>query len=218
MNRDYLWYTELESLLKTVENPLDRELTIQEIYNLTHEEIEHIKEYFNSTFPIQLSENNYSCLETARHVIDDIVSHLNAGDVVLSPGDSPYALVKIIQNLDVTFILFPISGLDYRSQQLDQYLDSILLTYEGDIKILDYSYTGRSFKVLNESLSRYYSNIEPRSECEKWFMDLITSSEITMSRCTPKRAYVSDVAWNKVNPGRCAIVITIITLYLLGKL
>lgn len=86
-------YFDLLAVASTAQPPLTRELTRRELFALTEEEIQYIKDYVAQTFPPKLSNNNFACLSQINEPIQALLSSFQMGDIVLAPGDSPYKLV-----------------------------------------------------------------------------------------------------------------------------
>jgi len=125
-----------------------------------------------------LSNNNYQCIRFVEVIINSILNILDDGDIVLSPGDSPSKIVKIIQivygNKDnytvinngipttkhIRFISFPISSVGSYVDPLviDNYLLSIItnnhISSLSNIKYLDFISQGGSYKNILKSLQR----------------------------------------------------------------
>lgn len=238
---DFDVYLDLKSVSTTTVPPLNRELTRDELFALERKDIEVIKQYIIDTFPKELSDNNFSCLEEIRSSIKIFFSMLQMGDIILAPGDSPYKLIKIINNvydvIGVKFIIFPLSGImNIPENQLDTYLKDILaqndVTSLNNVKIMDYSDSGASIIRLNDSLLRIFGYDEEEYEipvinthitrdtyCLALIDDLFALSERSESRCMPTYSVSGRIfPPNNISKGRCATVIALISLYLMGLL
>ncbi len=220
--------------------PINEDLTRSKLDLLTDQEINQLQDYFKLTFPNDLSRDKFACLERLRDFIPIVLSQMQEGDIIISPGDSPYKLIRIIENvyvpLKVKFITFPLSGLRQRSPELDRYLWN-LLTSEGvtsskRLKIMDYSWSGDSFRVITESLREFFNKpfltiptINIRNEygdhCGEIINDLFSAAEGTISRCLPSYYVIYDEEireLGELSRRRCAVVIAVASLYLLGRL
>lgn len=238
-------YFDLLDIAGTAIPPLTRELTRRELFSLTKEEIQQLKNYVVETFPQELSKNNFACLSEINQPIQALLSSFEMGDIILAPGDSPYKLVKIIENVydlvDVRFITFPISGLAMYGgldtsldDKIDQYLVSVLnqhgITSPINLKIMDYKSSGKSIRTVQRSLRRIFddaglkvpiidTHILHDTFCLAIIDDLFSRSEATNSRCMARyNLLAEEQSVGDISKGRCATIIALISLYLMGRL
>lgn len=139
------------------------------------------------------------------------------------------------------FITFPISGLGGYgvldtsiNDKLDEYLVSVLnqndITSPKNLKIMDYKSSGKSIRALQNSLRRIFNDaglkvpivdthILHDTFCLAIIDDLFSQSESTNSRCMSRYHLVAEEqSVGDISKGRCATIIALISLYLMGRL
>lgn len=243
MEPDWRLYEGFEEIIDKTPLPTIGEISRVNLNTMAPEEIFEIKEYFQATFAQEFSENNFACLETVRDLIRRILSQLQDGDIVLVPGDSPYKLVKVINLVmdlpEIRFILFPLSGLGYFSDddEVKEYLIEVLrqnglLSPPKQLKILDYSYSGRGYMIMANLLREIYGSpgmliplvnikLDHTSFCHSLLDELFANAEHWRSRCLPGYIFEDGLQPEPVDyisQVRCDVVILILALYLQDRL
>ena len=181
-----LFQSELEIVLNTI--PSDHTVSKAEILALSPELIRKIQVISHYIFGNHINHpfdaNHYACMqETAITCAGKIIHSLENGTVVLTPGDSPTKIVKLLEFLyynaeierweyelegqiirkELQFISFPLSGISaWPVEELDAYVNSILDPVL-DPQITNISYfdnidTGSTLEALNGVLQRRLGN------------------------------------------------------------
>lgn len=243
MNPSWEFYQGFEEIIEKTPPPSIGEITRSNLNSMTPEEIFQVKEYFQTTFPKEFSDNHFSCLEVVRELLRTILFQLQDKDTVLVPGDSPYKLVKLINLLfdlpKVRFIVFPLSGLGYASaaDEVKKYLVEVfkkngIFSLPKQLKILDYSYSGQGYMIMVDLLREINKSpklqiplintkIKHDSFCHSLIDELFANAEHLRSRCVSGYFFDDGLELDPldyISQVRCDVVIIILALYLQRRL
>lgn len=157
-------------------------ITVDILSQLTEADIEALKIIVYYTFPNQVSQDNFACLDAVVMFIYEMITTLEDGAYIIAPGDSPSKFIALINALfydpisgkyryqigsdiiekEFTFITFPLSQIHYwsdvgLSQYVAGYIHSLLdkgRPYLGHVWYMDYTDSRATLNRLTGVMSQ----------------------------------------------------------------
>lgn len=205
--------------------PNDKLINHEIISALTEDDIFSLQIYMHYTFPEVLS--NYDALINFIEGCRNIHNNIPKGSVIIAPGDSPSRVCHLLNLLyndkSYQILNFPLSSSYSKTNPIliDSYLKTIIKEY-NNLVYLDYVGSGRTYRLINNSLIRLSENITLKFpsmniadyiDIGELFTCLVSSAENINARALP--IYKLEYSYNPINIFRANAIVTY--LYLIAQ-